>query len=82
MRLSIWGARGSVPVSGPEYLRYGGDTTCLTIETASGELLIFDAGTGIRALCAITRQHKTSGSCGSHMGKIFREKFGFAICIH
>ena len=50
MRLTIWGARGSVPVSGPEYLRYGGDTTCLAIETSSGELVIFDAGTGIRAL--------------------------------
>jgi phosphoribosyl 1,2-cyclic phosphodiesterase len=34
-------------VSGPEYDRYGGDTTCLEVRGA-GEPLIIDAGTGIR----------------------------------
>jgi len=47
MEVTIWGARGSVPVSGPEYLRYGGDTTCLEVRGPDGPLLI-DAGTGIR----------------------------------
>jgi len=48
MKLTVWGARGSVPVSGPEYLRYGGDTTCLEVETDSGQTLVLDAGTGVR----------------------------------
>lgn len=52
MRLRCWGARGSVPVSGPEYLRYGGDTACLEIRSKSGGVLILDAGTGIRPLGA------------------------------
>jgi ribonuclease BN (tRNA processing enzyme) len=50
MRIRCWGARGSMPVSGAKYLKYGGDTTCLEIETADGQLVIVDAGTGIRRL--------------------------------
>jgi phosphoribosyl 1,2-cyclic phosphodiesterase len=47
MEVTVWGARGSVPVSGPEYLRYGGDTTCLEVR-GPGDPLLIDAGTGIR----------------------------------
>jgi len=45
----FWGVRGTVPCPGPDTLRYGGNTAC--IEVMCGEhRLIFDAGTGIRAL--------------------------------
>jgi len=50
MIIRCWGARGSIPVSGPEYIKYGGDTTCLEIRTEGGEVIIVDAGTGIRKL--------------------------------
>lgn len=50
MRLEVWGARGSIAVSGVEYDRYGGDTTCVCLETKAGETVILDAGTGLRAL--------------------------------
>lgn len=50
MYIKCWGSRGSVPVSGKEYLKYGGDTTCLEIRTADGHIVIVDAGTGIRRL--------------------------------
>ncbi len=50
MIIKIWGSRGSIPVSGQEYLKYGGDTTCLEIRTKSGDVIIVDAGTGIRRL--------------------------------
>jgi len=33
-----------------EYTRYGGDTTCLEIRTASDDIVVVDAGTGIRRL--------------------------------
>jgi hypothetical protein len=29
MFVKIWGVRGSIPVSGQEYIKYGGDTTCI-----------------------------------------------------
>lgn len=50
MKIKFWGARGSIPVSGREYLKYGGDTTCLEIRTRDGRIIIVDAGTGIRRL--------------------------------
>ena len=50
MRIKVWGARGSVPAPGPEMNRYGGNTSCVQVDLASGERLILDAGTGIRTL--------------------------------
>jgi len=46
---TIHGARGSYPVDGAAYGRYGGSTSCFSLETAQG-LLVVDAGTGIAAL--------------------------------
>jgi phosphoribosyl 1,2-cyclic phosphodiesterase len=49
--LRFWGTRGSIPSPGPGTVRYGGNTSC--VEICSGETrLIFDAGSGIRALGA------------------------------
>ncbi|MHC1701862.1 MAG: MBL fold metallo-hydrolase [Humidesulfovibrio sp.] len=57
MKVRCWGARGSIPVSGPEYDRYGGDTTCIEIRSKNDALLVIDAGTGIRRLgCSLMEQ--------------------------
>ena len=55
-RVLILGARGSIPVSGTEYSRYGGAGTCFLAEL-DGECLLLDAGTGILRLpeAAMTR---------------------------
>ena len=50
MIIKCWGARGSIPVSGKEFLKYGGSTTCLEITTKGNEIIIIDAGSGIRKL--------------------------------
>lgn len=50
MMLRFWGVRGSIPVPGPETVRYGGNTTCLEIFTDAGAVIIIDAGSGIRPL--------------------------------
>ncbi|MBN2378656.1 MBL fold metallo-hydrolase [candidate division WOR-3 bacterium] len=50
MRVKFWGTRGSVPVPGPTTIRYGGNTTCVEVEDRNGNLLVIDAGTGIRSL--------------------------------
>ena len=50
MLVRCWGARGSIPVSGNEYLRYGGDTPCIEIRTGNDGIVIIDAGSGIRRL--------------------------------
>ncbi len=50
MDLSFWGVRGTLPVPGEKSVRYGGNTSCVTIEFSRGEFLIFDAGSGIKEL--------------------------------
>ncbi len=50
MIIKCWGSRGSIPVSGEEYIKYGGDTTCVEIAARSGDVIVVDAGTGIRKL--------------------------------
>src|SRR5438477_5956552 len=48
-RLKFWGVRGSIPVPGPSTIGYGGNTTCVEVRT-NGEIIILDAGSGIREL--------------------------------
>ncbi len=43
----LWGTRGSIPVSGPQYVRHGGNTSCLEFSHGD-ERILFDAGSGIR----------------------------------
>jgi len=50
MRIKFWGARGSIPVSGKNYNKYGGSTTCVEVRSKKDELVIVDAGSGIRLL--------------------------------
>lgn len=50
MKIKIWGCRGSLPTPGPETQRYGGNTTCVEVRSASGQLMIIDAGTGLHNL--------------------------------
>ena len=45
-RVKFWGVRGSLPVSGAAYARYGGNSICLEI-AAGDQSLFFDAGSGL-----------------------------------
>ncbi len=45
----FWGVRGSIACSGPRTARYGGNTSSLEVRCGD-ELLLFDAGTGMRYL--------------------------------
>lgn len=50
LSIKIWGCRGSHPTSGLEYLKYGGNTSCVEISFLHDEVkrrLIFDGGTGL-----------------------------------
>ncbi|MBA3830890.1 MAG: response regulator [Chthoniobacterales bacterium] len=48
-RVKFWGVRGSIPVPGPSTVRYGGNTSCIEVR-AEGEIIILDAGSGLRLL--------------------------------
>jgi phosphoribosyl 1,2-cyclic phosphodiesterase len=49
VRIKFWGTRGSIGVPGPGTVRYGGNTTCVEVR-ADGEIILLDAGSGIRPL--------------------------------
>jgi phosphoribosyl 1,2-cyclic phosphodiesterase len=58
-RLKFWGTRGSISVPGPGTLRYGGNTTCVEMR-ADGEIIVLDAGSGIRPLgIALEKEFRT-----------------------
>jgi phosphoribosyl 1,2-cyclic phosphodiesterase len=50
MRLTFCGVRGSTPAPGAAFLRYGGNTSCVAVQS-SGEAvgLLLDGGTGLAA---------------------------------
>lgn len=50
MKVRFWGVRGNVVMPGPYTIRYGGNTSCIEIRGDNNELLIIDAGTGLREL--------------------------------
>jgi phosphoribosyl 1,2-cyclic phosphodiesterase/ActR/RegA family two-component response regulator len=47
--IRFWGVRGSTPVPGPSTVLFGGNTSCVEVR-ADGEIIILDAGSGIRRL--------------------------------
>jgi len=52
LRVRFWGTRGSIATPGPATNHFGGNTSCVELRTADGEVLIFDCGTGARPLGA------------------------------
>ena len=52
MRVRFWGTRGSIATPGPGTNHFGGNTSCVELTTANGDLLIFDCGTGAHRLAA------------------------------
>ena len=42
--------RGSTPVGGPDFVRYGGHTSCVLVEPRDSAPIVIDLGTGIRNL--------------------------------
>jgi len=57
MRATVWGSRGTIASPGPETVRYGGQTSCVSVELDDGSIVILDAGTGIRSFGASLPTH-------------------------
>ncbi len=50
MRVRFWGVRGTIPSPGPSTVKIGGNTACIDLLTSDQQLIIIDAGSGIRQL--------------------------------
>jgi phosphoribosyl 1,2-cyclic phosphodiesterase len=64
MRLFVCGVRGSTPAPGPEFVRYGGNTSCVAVAPDDEEQprLVLDAGTGLRRLSGMLNGRAFRGS--------------------
>jgi len=49
VKIKFYGTRGSIPVSDPGFMEFGGNTTCVFISgiDEGAGAIIMDAGTGI-----------------------------------
>lgn len=54
--VKFWGTRGSIATSHENYKEFGGNTSCVSVETQD-HLFIFDMGTGLRDLGLWMMQH-------------------------
>src|SRR4051794_22013115 len=48
MKITLWGTRGSQAAPGPDTVRYGGNTSCIELQTLPDTRAVLDAGTGLR----------------------------------
>jgi phosphoribosyl 1,2-cyclic phosphodiesterase len=64
VRVTFCGTRGSTPAPGPEFVRYGGNTSCVAVshEDGAGPSLLLDAGTGLRRVQELLRDRAFQGT--------------------
>jgi ribonuclease BN (tRNA processing enzyme) len=65
MLVTFWGVRGSFPIARPDNIRYGGNSTCVEIQSPGDDPLIMDGGSGLRVLGNALR----SGPFGNGQGR-------------
>jgi CheY-like chemotaxis protein len=68
MQLTAWGVRGTLPVPQQGYIRYGGNTSCYSLQFSATRHLVFDAGSGIK-------------NCGSDMLKAGQKNLTIDLLI-
>ena len=68
-RLRFWGVRGSTPTPQAENLGVGGNTPCIEIRTTENEVLLFDAGSGIRA-AGLNLLREAAGRAENRQGRV------------
>jgi phosphoribosyl 1,2-cyclic phosphodiesterase len=66
MKFRFWGVRGSIPSPGPRTVRYGGNTTCIEVQSSDGTLIVLDAGTGLYALAQDLMARRAPGGGDIH----------------
>lgn len=62
MGLTFYGVRGSTPCDGPEFARFGGNTSCVVLEGSGHPPVILDLGTGLRSYGRAVESAHADGS--------------------
>jgi phosphoribosyl 1,2-cyclic phosphodiesterase len=77
MKVIIWGARGSIPLSGPDTKHFGGNTACIQVSEEDW-LLVLDAGSGMhRMKVSKERQNKRVDILLTHLHLDHIQGLGF-----
>ncbi|HYN33863.1 MAG TPA: MBL fold metallo-hydrolase, partial [Ilumatobacteraceae bacterium] len=50
MQVTFWGTRGSIAKAGRSTLRFGGNTSCVSVRSDAGTQIVIDCGTGAHGL--------------------------------
>ena len=58
IEIDFWGVRGTLPVTGKNSLKYGGNTSCVTVTLPNSELFVFDSGSGIKNMSQAMMRNK------------------------
>jgi phosphoribosyl 1,2-cyclic phosphodiesterase len=80
-QIRYWGVRGSVPVPGDRTVRYGGNTSCLEIQTPQRRIIL-DAGTGLTQLGATLKDPEHLTLLLSHLHWDHIQGFPFFSAIY
>ena len=67
MKVKFWGVRGSVPTPWADAMQVGGNTSCVQLLTDLDDVIILDAGTGIRLLAKDLIQKQQHRSLRVHL---------------
>jgi phosphoribosyl 1,2-cyclic phosphodiesterase len=64
LRVHLCGVRGSTPAPGIDFVRYGGNTSCVALahDDAEAPTLILDAGTGLKAASELLGESAFAGT--------------------
>jgi phosphoribosyl 1,2-cyclic phosphodiesterase len=66
VKIRFWGVRGSFAMAGPQFLRYGGNTTTVEVLADDGRRIVIDLGTGATELA----KQLMAGDFGAGRGKL------------
>jgi hypothetical protein len=57
IQIKFFGVRGSAPIADKKYLKYGGNTSSITVRTPENSLLFLDAGSGLYLYLVVIKSH-------------------------
>jgi hypothetical protein len=76
MKVKLWGVRGSIPTTGPDTEKYGGNTSCASV-MYDDHVLVLDGGTGIRQCGTAVSNYKRIDILLTHLHLDHIQGLGF-----